>query len=72
MIGGLVLQLILLRLAGFSIASGLLFACTAAGFGKRNLAVTIPIGVGLSLLIYGAVSYTHLDVYKRQVRKLKP
>jgi putative tricarboxylic transport membrane protein len=53
LIGGLVLQLILLRMAGFSIASGLLFACTAAGFGKRNLAVTIPIGVGLSLLIYG-------------------
>jgi putative tricarboxylic transport membrane protein len=50
---GLVLQLILLRLAGFSIASGLLFACTAAGFGKRNLALTVPIGVGLSLLIYG-------------------
>ena len=52
-IGGLGLQLILLRLAGFSIASGLLFACTATGFGKRNLALTIPVGVGLSLLIYG-------------------
>jgi putative tricarboxylic transport membrane protein len=52
-IGGLVLQLMLLRVAGFSIASGLLFACTAAGFGKRNLALTIPIGVGLSLVIYG-------------------
>ena len=30
-----------------------LFALTAAGFGKRNLALTIPIGVGLSLAIYG-------------------
>jgi putative tricarboxylic transport membrane protein len=52
-IGGLTLQVILLGLAGFSVASGLLFACTAAGFGKRTLALTIPIGVGLSLLIYG-------------------
>ncbi len=46
-VGGLVLQLILLRPLGFAIASGLLFACTAAAFGKRNLALTIPIGVAL-------------------------
>ena len=52
-IGGLLSQLILLRLVGFSIASGLLFACTAAGFGKRQLMVTIPTGIALSLLIYG-------------------
>jgi putative tricarboxylic transport membrane protein len=52
-IGGLVLQLLLLRPAGFSVASGLLFACTAAGFGKRRLALTVPLGIALSLLIYG-------------------
>lgn len=52
-IGGLALQLILLRPAGFSIASGLLFAFTAAGFGKRALTLTIPVGVVLSLVIYG-------------------
>ncbi len=52
-IAGLTLQVLLLRPLGFSIASGLLFALTAAGFGKRNLALTIPIGVGLSLAIYG-------------------
>ncbi|GLS86089.1 C4-dicarboxylate ABC transporter [Cypionkella aquatica] len=50
---GLLLQLLLLRHAGFAIASGLLFACTAAGFGKRNLALTLPIGIALALLIYG-------------------
>jgi putative tricarboxylic transport membrane protein len=52
-VAGLALQLILLRVAGFTVASGLLFAFTAAGFGKRNLTLTIPIGLALSLLIYG-------------------
>ncbi|MGL5009328.1 MAG: tripartite tricarboxylate transporter TctB family protein, partial [Paracoccaceae bacterium] len=33
---GLALQLVLLKPLGFSVASGLLFACTAAAFGKRN------------------------------------
>jgi len=52
-IGGLALQLILLHPLGFSIASGLLFACTAAAFGKRNFALTIPIGVSFALVVYG-------------------
>lgn len=52
-IGGLTLQILLLRTAGFSIASGLLFAMTAAGFGKRRLLVTVPVGVGMALAIYG-------------------
>ncbi len=52
-VAGLALQLVLLRVAGFTVASGLLFAFTAAGFGKRNLALTMPIGLALSLLIYG-------------------
>ncbi|AWB47481.1 tripartite tricarboxylate transporter TctB family protein [Gemmobacter aquarius] len=52
-VAGLTLQVLLLRPLGFSIASGLLFAFTAAGFGKRNLALTIPMGIGLSLAIYG-------------------
>lgn len=51
--GGLALQLLLLRPAGFCLASGLLFACTAAGFGRRRLALTLPAGVALSLAIYG-------------------
>jgi len=52
-IAGLALQVILLKPLGFSIASALLFACTAAGFGKNKLALTLPIGLALSLLIYG-------------------
>lgn len=52
-VAGLALQLTLLRPLGFGIASGLLFAFTAAAFGKRNLTLTIPIGVLLALLIYG-------------------
>jgi putative tricarboxylic transport membrane protein len=52
-LGGLVLQLVLLHPAGFSIASGLLFACTAAAFGKRNLLLTIPVGIAFALVVYG-------------------
>jgi putative tricarboxylic transport membrane protein len=52
-VAGLLLQLLLLRPLGFAIGSGLLFAFTAAAFGKRNLVLTIPIGVALALLIYG-------------------
>ena len=52
-IAGLALQVILLKPLGFSIGSALLFACTAAGFGKTKLTLTLPIGLALSLLIYG-------------------
>lgn len=51
-IGGLVLQMLLLKTAGFSIATGLLFAFAARGFGKGPLWMTVPIGVALSLGIY--------------------
>jgi putative tricarboxylic transport membrane protein len=51
--GGLALQLVLLHPLGFSIASGLLFACTAAAFGKRNFAISLPVGIGFALVIYG-------------------
>jgi putative tricarboxylic transport membrane protein len=51
--GGLLLQLVLLHPLGFSIASGLLFACTAAAFGKRNFALTVPVGIGFALVVYG-------------------
>ena len=52
-VSGLALQLILLKPLGFSIASGLLFTCTAAAFGKRNLALTLPIGISFAFLVYG-------------------
>ncbi|MGL5361366.1 MAG: tripartite tricarboxylate transporter TctB family protein, partial [Paracoccaceae bacterium] len=52
-IAGLALQLVLLKPLGFSIASGLLFACTAAAFGKRNPLITLPIGIALAFVVYG-------------------
>jgi putative tricarboxylic transport membrane protein len=52
-VAGLLLQLLLLKPLGFSIASGLLFACTAAAFGKRNFAVTLPVGIAFAFLVYG-------------------
>jgi putative tricarboxylic transport membrane protein len=52
-IGGLALQLILLKPLGFSIASGILFACTAAAFGKRKFYVSLPAGIAFAFLVYG-------------------
>ncbi|PZQ97044.1 MAG: tripartite tricarboxylate transporter TctB family protein [Cereibacter sphaeroides] len=51
-IGGLFVQLMLLRTAGFTIASGVLFACAAAAFGKRNFAVTLPLGLVFAFMVY--------------------
>jgi putative tricarboxylic transport membrane protein len=51
-VAGLVAQMSLLSTAGFSIATGLLFALTAAGFGKRRLWLSIPVGIGLSFVIW--------------------
>jgi len=50
--GGLVMQIALLHTIGFSLATGILFASTAAGFGKRNLLVSLPVGVGFAFLVY--------------------
>lgn len=52
-VGGLGLQLALLKPIGFVIASALLFACTATAFGKRNLPLTLGVGLVLALLVYG-------------------
>jgi putative tricarboxylic transport membrane protein len=51
-VGGLVAQMLLLTTAGFAIATGLLFACTARGFGKGPLWFTVPLGIVASLLIW--------------------
>jgi putative tricarboxylic transport membrane protein len=51
-IGGLAAQMLTLKPLGFSIATGLLFAATAAGFGKRKLWFTIPIGIVLCLGVW--------------------
>jgi putative tricarboxylic transport membrane protein len=52
-IGGLGAQLLLLSLVGFSIATGLLFACTARGFGYRRLRIALPVGILACLAVYG-------------------
>lgn len=51
-VGGLAAQLMLLNTAGFSIATGLLFAATARAFGKRRLYVSIPLGILISFAIW--------------------
>ena len=51
-VAGLAAQMLLLTTAGFSIATGILFALTAAGFGKRKLWITIPVGILLCLVIW--------------------
>ena len=49
---GLVAQMLLLEPAGFSIATGLLFAATARAFGRGPLWKTIPIGIVVSFAIW--------------------
>lgn len=51
-VGGLVAQIVTLKPLGFSIATGLLFALTARGFGRGPLWITIPIGVVFSLFVW--------------------
>ncbi|MGV6875174.1 tripartite tricarboxylate transporter TctB family protein [Pseudochelatococcus sp. B33] len=54
--GGLVAQMLLLNTAGFSVATGVLFAATARGFGRGPLWKTIPIGVVFAFVIWFAFS----------------
>ncbi len=51
-IGGLVVQLLTMKTLGFAIATGLLFAATAKGFGQGPLWKTVPIGIVFSFLIW--------------------
>lgn len=51
-LGGLVAQLLLLTTAGFAIATGILFACTAKGFGRGPLWQTIPIGIAFAFVVW--------------------
>src|SRR5690606_36785662 len=55
-IAGLALQLMLLHAADFSIATAILFAFTARAFGKRNLAMTIPIGIVFAFVVWAIFS----------------
>jgi putative tricarboxylic transport membrane protein len=51
-VGGLAAQMLLLKFAGFSIATGLLFAATARGFGRGPLWFTIPVGIVLAFAVW--------------------
>lgn len=51
-VGGLVGQMLLLKTAGFSVATGVLFALTARGFGRGPLWITLPIGIVFAFFVY--------------------
>ncbi|MGL4196381.1 MAG: tripartite tricarboxylate transporter TctB family protein [Allorhizobium sp.] len=51
-VAGLAAQMLLLKTAGFSIATGILFAMTAAGFGKRKFWISLPAGIALSFVVW--------------------
>jgi len=53
-VGGLLAQMLLLSTAGFSIATGILFAFTAKAFGRGPLWQTILIGVVFSFIVWFA------------------
>ncbi|MDZ7904643.1 MAG: tripartite tricarboxylate transporter TctB family protein [Cypionkella sp.] len=52
-VGGLLLQLVLLKPLGFTIASALLFACTARAMGYKKFQVSLPAGLILAFVVYG-------------------
>jgi putative tricarboxylic transport membrane protein len=51
-IGGLAVQLLAMKSLGFSVATGLLFAATAKGFGRGPLLVTVPVGIVFSFVVW--------------------
>lgn len=51
--GGVALQIALLHVIGFIIATGLLFAATARGFGERRIPLALAAGFALSFVVYG-------------------
>ncbi len=53
-VGGLIGQILLLSTAGFSIATGVLFAFTAKAFGRGPLWKTIPIGTVFAFVVWFA------------------
>lgn len=51
-VAGLAAQMLLLKTAGFSIATGALFALTAFGLGRRKLWISLPIGIAFSFVVW--------------------
>lgn len=72
-VAGLVLQLLLLKPVGFSVATGFLFACTAKGFGRGPLWLTLPIGVVFSLIVWAIFARVlHLSLPAGPLERLVP
>jgi putative tricarboxylic transport membrane protein len=51
-VAGLLIQLLTIRFIGFSIATGILFALVARGFGERRFWISIPFGLVLSIVVW--------------------
>lgn len=51
-VGGLVIQMLTMKTMGFSIATGLLFAATARGFGYRKFWISVPVGIIFAFIIW--------------------
>ena len=51
-VGGLLAQMILIKFVGFSIATGVLFAMTARGFGRVSLPIALVSGILISALVW--------------------
>jgi putative tricarboxylic transport membrane protein len=51
-VAGLVAQLVLLRIAGFSVATGVLFGFVAHGLGRKPLWIGVPAGIILAFVVW--------------------
>lgn len=51
-VGGLVLQMLLIKFTGFSIATGILFAMTARGLGRVSLPLALLSGVLIAAFVW--------------------
>jgi putative tricarboxylic transport membrane protein len=54
-VGGLVLQLVLIKYAGFSIATAILFALTARGLAQGSRKVSLPLALLVGLVLCTAI-----------------
>ena len=52
LIGGLTVQLLVIKTVGFSIGAGLMFAAAAKAFGRGPIVRTLPIGIAFSFVIW--------------------
>lgn len=51
-VAGLLVQLLTIRFIGFSIATAILFALVARGFGERRFWISIPFGIVLATAVW--------------------